>query len=63
MGCNVFILTVFREQELSNLLMEKNYVKAIALAITLEQPLRVLTITKGVPISIFVVLYNVSQNL
>lgn len=40
-------LTAFREQELSNLLMEKNYLKAIALAITLEQPLRVLNITKG----------------
>jgi len=39
--------TVAREQELSNLLMEKNYLKAIALAITLEQPLHVLNITKG----------------
>jgi len=48
--------TVFREQELSNLLMEKNYMKAIALAITLEQPFRVLNITKGMHISIFVVM-------
>lgn len=39
--------TVAREQELSNLLIEKNYLKAIALAITLEQPLHVLNITKG----------------
>jgi len=51
-GLNVF-LSVFREQELSNLLMEKNYVKAIALAITLEQPLRVLNITKGANISLY----------
>jgi len=45
--------TVVREQELSNLLMEKNYLKAIALAITLEQPLRVLNITKGACLSEF----------
>jgi len=49
----VMCFTVVREQELSNLLMEKNYVKAIALAITLEQPLRVLNITKGADISTF----------
>ena len=38
---------MFREQELSNLLMEKNYTKALALAITLDQPLRVLNMSKG----------------
>jgi len=54
--CNIGMSTVFREQELSNLLMEKNYMKAIALAITLEQPFRVLNITKGMHISIFVVM-------
>jgi len=32
--------------------MDKNYLKAIALAITLEQPLRVSNITKGASVSI-----------
>jgi U3 small nucleolar RNA-associated protein 13 len=39
---------ILKEQELANLLMEKKYVKAIALAITLEQPFRVLTISKEI---------------
>ena len=50
------VSTVFREQELSNLLMEKNYLKAIALAISLEQPLRVLNITKGANIRIWFIM-------
>lgn len=35
---------VLREQELSNLLLKKDYVNAVGLAITLNQPFRVLTI-------------------
>ena len=37
----------FREQELSNLIHNKKFLKAIGLAITLEQPFRLLTILKG----------------
>lgn len=37
---------ILQEQELSNLLHNKKYVKAIGLAITLDQPYRVLTIFK-----------------
>eukprot|EP00731_Ephydatia_muelleri_P022637 Em0015g220a len=35
---------VLREQELSNLLLKKDYVNAVGLAISLNQPFRVLTI-------------------
>lgn len=38
---------LLREQELSNLLHQKNYVKAVGLAITLEQPFRVGQILQG----------------
>ncbi|XP_022093609.1 transducin beta-like protein 3 isoform X2 [Acanthaster planci] len=38
---------ILKEQELSNLLHEKKYLKAIGLAITLNQPFRVLTIMKN----------------
>eukprot|EP00794_Sanderia_malayensis_P012111 gene12111-13362_t len=38
---------ILKQQELSNLLEQKNYVKAVALAITLNQPFRVLTIFKN----------------
>lgn len=36
-----------REQELSNLLQQKDYVHAVGLAITLDQPFRVLSILSG----------------
>ena len=36
-----------REQELSNLLQQQDYVHAIGLAITLDQPFRVLTVLTG----------------
>jgi len=40
-----------REQELSNLIQQKKYLKAIGLAITLEQPHRLLNILKGMILS------------
>ena len=36
-----------REQELLNLLHDKDYVRAVGVALSLEQPFRVLTILKG----------------
>ncbi|XP_048761757.2 transducin beta-like protein 3 [Ostrea edulis] len=39
---------ILKEQELSNLLQQKKYLKAIGLAITLEQPFRVLNIIKEI---------------
>lgn len=36
-----------REQELSNLLHEKRYLKALGLAISLDRPHTVLTVVKG----------------
>ncbi|KAL3875489.1 hypothetical protein ACJMK2_033435 [Sinanodonta woodiana] len=39
---------ILQEQELSNLIQQKKYLKALSLAITLEQPFRVLTIIKEV---------------
>ena len=39
---------VLREQELSNLLLKKDYVNAVGLAISLNQPFRVLTILTSV---------------
>ncbi|XP_061191404.1 transducin beta-like protein 3 [Saccostrea echinata] len=39
---------ILKEQELSNLLHQKKYLKAIGLAITLEQPFRVLSIIKEI---------------
>lgn len=46
---NVLNLCVFvcRQQELSNLLQEKKYRKALGLAISLNQPYTVLTVIKG----------------
>lgn len=41
----------YREQQLSNLIHKKKYLKAIGLAITLEQPFKVLKILKGEGIS------------
>lgn len=38
---------VWRQQELSNLLHEKKYLKALGLAISLDQPRTVLTVIKG----------------
>ena len=35
------------EQELSNLLQRKDYVKAVGVALTLDQPYRILTILQG----------------
>lgn len=40
-------LCVWRQQELSNLLQEKKYLKALGLAISLDQPHTVLTVIKG----------------
>ena len=37
-----------REQELLNLLHDKDYVRAVGVALSLEQPFRVLTILKGI---------------
>lgn len=39
---------LLQEQELSNLLHQKDYLKAVGVAISLDQPFRVLTILKGV---------------
>jgi len=36
-----------REQELSNLLHDKDYIKAVAMAIKLDQPMRVYKILTG----------------
>jgi len=41
------LLFLHRQQELSNLIANKKYLEAIGLAITLEQPFRVLNIMKG----------------
>ena len=38
---------ILREQELSNLLHQKDYVKAVGVAISLGQPYRVLKILQG----------------
>ena len=40
-------LVFFREQELQNLLHHKKYLKALGLAISLDQPFRVLSVIKG----------------
>lgn len=40
-------LQLLREQELSNLLHQKDYVKAVGVAITLDQPNRILKILQG----------------
>lgn len=42
-----FFFVPHREQQLSNLLQEKKFVKALGLAITLNQPFKVLTIVKS----------------
>lgn len=41
----------FRQQELSNLLHEKNFLKALGIAISLDQPHTVLRVIKGTVIS------------
>lgn len=41
------VCCVWRQQELSNLLHEKKYLKALGLAISLDQPHTVLTVIKG----------------
>ena len=38
---------ILKEQELSNLLHQKNYVRAVGVAISLGQPFRVLNILQG----------------
>ncbi len=38
---------LLQEQELSNLLHRKDYLRAVGVAITLDQPYRVLTILRG----------------
>ena len=40
-------LQLLKEQELSNLLHQKDYVKAVGVAISLDQPNRVRTILQG----------------
>ena len=40
-------LQLLREQELSNLLHQKDYVRAVGVAITLDQPNRILKILQG----------------
>ena len=49
---NIFLISHYvselvREQELQNLLQKRDYVNAVGLAITLNQPFRVLTILTG----------------
>lgn len=49
-GCmceQLCVLCGCRQQELSNLLHEKKYLKALGLAISLDQPHTVLTVIKG----------------
>ena len=41
------LITSFREQKLANLMHDKKYLKAIGLAITLDQPFKVLNVIKG----------------
>ncbi len=41
-------LQLLREQELANLLHQRDYVKAVGVAISLDQPYKVLTILQGV---------------
>ena len=43
----MYTFCVTREQQLSNYIKDKKFLKAIGLAITLEQPYRVLTILNG----------------
>lgn len=46
--CLILLTDLFsREQELSNLLHEKRYLKALGLAISLDRPHTVLTVIKG----------------
>lgn len=47
MSLSLPTLHVSRQQELSNLLQEKKYLKALGLAISLDQPHTVLTVIKG----------------
>lgn len=41
------VAVYFRQQELSNLLHEKKYLKALGIAISLDQPHTVLRVIKG----------------
>ena len=50
---------ILREQELSNLLHRKDYVRAVGVAISLDQPYRVLKILQGQQYSS--ILKNVKQ--
>lgn len=45
--CLFDALFLHRQQELSNLITNRKYLEAIGLAITLEQPFRVMNIIKG----------------
>lgn len=44
---HLYVCCVWRQQELSNLLHGKKYLKALGLAISLDQPHTVLTVIKG----------------
>ena len=41
------LISSCREQKLANLMHDKKYLKAIGLAITLDQPFKVLNVIKG----------------
>ena len=47
LNCLFLALCPRRQQELSNLITDKKFLEAIGLAITLEQPFRVMNIMKG----------------
>ena len=43
----MYLFRIFREQEVSNLLLNKKYHDALKIALNLNQPYRTLTIIKG----------------
>jgi hypothetical protein len=43
----IILLSIHREQEVSNLLVNKKYHEALKIALNLNQPYRALTIIKG----------------
>ena len=49
---------LLRQQELENLLQQKDYVRAVGLAITLDQPFRLLTVLQGVCICVCVCVWG-----
>ena len=49
---------ILKEQELSNLLHQKDYVRAVGVAISLGQPFRVLNILQGQHSQVCIGLYN-----